>query len=295
MQETKVIELKSDLEDVRDYIEKNFYLTSAGSKGNFAWQLKKEGSVATAYSSGKIVLQGSDEKTIKKIFLELNQKFGAGSERFIPHIGVDEAGKGDFFGGLVIAGVFVDSVKTRDRLLEIGVQDSKNLRNTRAIKIKKEILNLSEFVEVINISPAKYDELHAGFKNVNKMLAWGHARIIENLLEKIPDGVCPKAVIDQFSKKKSRVIEALMDRGSEIEVEQRHKGEDDIAVAAASIVARGAFLESMDKMDDEYNFHFPLGASNVIQSGQKFVKEFGVEKLNDVAKVSFRTSQKVLA
>jgi ribonuclease HIII len=301
LQVTNVVQIKDVDESVLDEIEKflgarfGLVADSTNKKGNYYWQIKTNGCSATAYKSGKIVLQGEKKKLISEVVAQLNRKFNKDTAPFVPHIGVDEAGKGDFFGGLVVAGVFVSDFKIRDELLSAGVRDSKTLRNSQAIELKDKILNLCRFVDIINIYPSKYNQLYKKFRNVNKLLAWGHARVIENLLEKIPKGVCEKAIIDQFSKSKARVRNALMDKGRLIELEQRHKGESDIAVAAGSIVARGIFLESMKDMNNQYDFEFPLGASNVIDAGRKFVEEFSPEKLSEVAKVSFRTSQKVLA
>lgn len=294
MQLTQVLDLNGHLDVAKIYIERNYALLESGSKGNFVWQLRDDGISATAYASGKVVLQGGKVQKIKELFTDLNKRFGAGTEEFFPHMGVDEAGKGDFFGPLVVAGVAVVDVKTRDRLLEIGVRDSKLLGNKQVLEMKKDICEYNNFVDIVIISPAKYNQLYKKFKNVNKLLAWGHARVIENLADKLSDGVCRTAVIDQFSKKKSRVLDALMENGRNMKIIQKHGGESDIAVAAGSIVARGTFLDQMRKMGEEYDTSFPLGASNVIEVAREFVKQNGEDVLKDVAKVSFRTTRKVL-
>ncbi len=294
MQLTQVLDLNGHLDQAKIYIERNYALLESGSQGNFVWQLRDDGISATAYVSGKVVIQGGNVKKIKNLFSELNRIFGAGSDEFFPHLGVDEAGKGDFFGPLVVAGVAIVDVKMRDKLLEIGVRDSKLLTNKQVLEMKRSILRSNNFVDIVIISPSKYDELYKKFKNVNKLLAWGHARVIENLADKLPDGVCRTAVIDQFSKKKSRVLDALMENGRNMKIVQKHGGESDIAVAAGSIVARGTFLDQMQKMGEKYDTIFPLGASNVIEAAQEFVKQKGEDALKDVAKISFKTTRKVL-
>src|SRR5881275_690862 len=114
-------------------------------------------------------------------------------EMFEPHFGVDESGKGDFFGPLVIAGVYVDREIAR-KLLDAGVQDSKRIGSDARIgaladSIRKTSMGL---FEVVLIGPAKYNELYTKFGNLNKLLGWGHARVIENLLAKKPD--CPRSL-----------------------------------------------------------------------------------------------------
>ena len=106
---------------------------------------------------------------------------------------------------------------------------------------------------------------------------------------------CESVVIDQFASSKSRILNEVGQLGIKLNVNQFHKGESDIAVAAASIIARGIFLEEFKKMNEEYGFSFPKGASDVINSGIEFVQKYGREELRKVAKVSFRTSQKIFA
>ena len=106
---------------------------------------------------------------------------------------------------------------------------------------------------------------------------------------------CESIVIDQFSSSKNRILNELGEFGKKVNIKQFHKGESDIAVAAASIIARGIFLEKFENMRKEYDFHFPKGASNVIDSGISFIKKHGKEELRNVAKVGFKTTQRVLA
>ena len=105
---------------------------------------------------------------------------------------------------------------------------------------------------------------------------------------------CSYIVVDQFSAAKSRVVNELGELGKSVELIQFHKGESDIAVAAASIIARGIFLQEWDKMNEKYNFVFPKGASNVLDGARLFVSEHGVEELRNVSKIGFRTTQSVM-
>jgi ribonuclease HIII len=126
--------------------------------------------------------------------------------------------------------------------------------------------------------------------NVNRILGWAHARVIENLLKENAD--CRLAVADQFGDP-DYIGRSLMERGKRIELIQVHKGEWDIAVAAASILAREAFLKSMAKMSEDFGMEFPRGASEVIEVAREFSERYGKEKLNAVAKMHFSTSNKL--
>src|SRR5438876_9383597 len=158
---------------------------------------------------------------------------------FEAHFGVDESGKGDFFGPLVVAGVYVDRGIAR-RLVDAGVQDSKRVGSDARIRALAETIRkgTAGLFETVLIGPERYNELYQKFGNLNKLLGWGHARVIENLLAKRPD--CPRALSDQFAD--ARVVEqSLLRHGRKINSEQRPRAEPDIAVAAASSLAREAF------------------------------------------------------
>jgi ribonuclease HIII len=128
---------------------------------------------------------------------------------------------------------------------------------------------------------------------VNTVLAWGHARVIENLMEqRAKMNPAPvRAISDQFAKDKNTVAKALMSLGKEIELVQRHKAEEDLAVAAASILARDEFVSRLRKLGQPYGVEFPKGASaKVDQVAKEFVTTRGADELRKVAKVHFRTA-----
>jgi ribonuclease HIII len=213
-------------------------------------------------------------------------------EMFEPHLGVDESGKGDFFGPLVIAGVYVDRGIAR-KLIDSGVQDSKRISSDMKIRaladtIRKTSLGL---FEVVLIGPAKYNELYDKFGNLNKLLAWGHARVIENLLEKKPD--CPRSLSDQFAD--ARLIEQSLGRhGRKIDIQQRPRAESDIAVAAASILAREGFINWLERESKKLGMRLERGVSPAVKTAaEKLVREKGAEGLRQVAKIHFRTAHAV--
>src|SRR5436309_16111275 len=146
-------------------------------------------------------------------------------------------------------------------------------------------------IEVVLIGPAKYNELYEKFGNLNKLLAWGHARVIENLLAKKPD--CPRSLSDQFAD--ARVIEqSLLRHGQKIDIQQRTKAESDIAVAAASILAREGFINWLDRKGKELGVRLERGISpGVKETAKKLVEKCGPEVLREVSKVHFRTAHEI--
>lgn len=214
-------------------------------------------------------------------------------EMYQPHIGVDESGKGDFFGPLVIAGVYLDGDVARC-LRDLGVMDSKRIgSDERIFKLAAEIRATRGLVwEVISIHPERYNELYVKFGNLNRLLAWGHARIIENLLERVPG--CPRAISDQFANP-TVLQRALQQRGRGIELVQRTKAESDPAVAAASILAREAFVGWLKSQSQHYTLEIPKGVSqSVKQVAAHLVKKHGSDVLKLLGKLHFRTSTEIL-
>jgi ribonuclease HIII len=213
-------------------------------------------------------------------------------EMFEPHFGVDESGKGDFFGPLVISGVYVDRGIAR-KLLNAGVVDSKRITSDNRIRALAETIRKTSqgLTETVLIGPAKYNELYEKFGNLNKLLGWGHARVIENLLAKKPG--CQRSLSDQFAD--ARVIEqSLLRHGRKITIEQRPRAESDIAVAAASIIAREGFINWLERKGKELGLRLERGVSASVKEGaRKLVETKGADVLREVAKVHFRTAHEI--
>ena len=205
------------------------------------------------------------------------------------HIGTDESGKGDYFGPLVVAAFHLP--EGQDKVLaELGVRDSKLLSDKRCRDIA-ETLKAGFRHAIVVIGPEKYNELHARMHNLNKMLAWGHARAIENILSAVP---CTRAVTDQFGDERF-VREALFEHGRTIELEQRTRGEEDPAVAAASILARAEFLWRLKILGREWGMDLPKGAGPPVEAAAvRFVRTHGKDALGKVAKTHFKTTERVL-
>lgn len=244
----------------------------------------------------KLMVQGKKAAEFIEFTLEPEilgeSMFEEKSEEFSPHFGIDESGKGDYFGPLVIAGVYVDD-KIASGLLKIGVCDSKLVQSSVRIRSLAAAIRKTPGIswQVVSIGPEKYNELYASFRNLNNLLAWGHTRVIEGLLEKVPN--CPRSLSDQFAHA-SVLKRALAQKKLSIQLDQRTKAESDVAVAAASILARERFVNWMDETSTAAGVKLHLGASKqVVVAGKEFVKKHGVEMLGKVAKLHFKTTQNV--
>lgn len=251
----------------------------------------------SAYLSGKLVVQGKGTRDFVQFILEpeVLKEVRLGYEEILTEpsearIGIDESGKGDYFGPLVIAGVFVtpDLEKT---LRAAGVKDSKLLSDARAKELRR-LIKKTCVHSVVAVGPERYNQLYPTMGNLNRILAWGHARVIENILTKVN---CRKAVLDQFGHK-DLVLGALMKKGRNIEVSQRHRGEEDLAVAAGSVLARAEFLIRLEKLAEEMKVELPKGngKAHIIPAARKIVAKLGLEALVKVAKVHFKTTREVM-
>lgn len=205
------------------------------------------------------------------------------------HIGTDESGKGDYFGPLVVAGIFILD-EQQDVLKELGVRDSKKISDNRIRQIA-DLVRKGYKHSIVAIGPEKYNQLYEKLRNLNRLLAWAHARAIENILEEVP---CGKAITDQFGDRLF-VENALMKRGRNIQLVQMPKAEEDLAVAAASILARAEFLRRMHFLSQDIGIELPKGSSPLAEeAGLKLVKRFGADVLDKVAKKHFKLTPKIM-
>jgi ribonuclease HIII len=206
-------------------------------------------------------------------------------------IGSDESGKGDYFGPLVVAAFFMPEGQ-EEVLRELGVRDSKLISDARCREIAATLKRAYPHHSIVAVGPEKYNELWAKLRNLNRLLAWAHARAIENILERVPAG---KAVTDQFGDERF-VRQALLQKGREIELVQMPRAEEDPAVAAASILARAEFLIRLHVLSKDVGVELPKGASAQVEAAAvKLVREKGPDVLDRVAKTHFKTTVRVLA
>lgn len=254
------------------------------------------------YESGKLVVQGKGTQEFIEFVLEpeilkevkLGYETVLNPDLLLPRFGVDESGKGDFFGPLCIAGVYVNEAVI-GAWKDQGIRDSKNISSDKKIHELADLIRKTPgcVVDSVVVGNEAYNRLYGRMKSVNTLLAWGHARVIENLMGKRyqmnPAPV--RAISDQFAASKTVIEKALMTGGRSIEMVQRHKAEEDIAVAAASIVARDEFVKGIAKLEQQYQVKFPKGAGTLVDAAAKqFVETRGAGELVKVSKVHFRTA-----
>ena len=238
-------------------------------------------------------------------------------ELFSAHVGSDESGKGDYFGPLVVCCAYTDE-KLSEEMQKLGVKDCKQMTDKAVLTVGAALRNLlgPTGYAVVKLGPAAYNRLYAKIRNINRMLAWAHGTAIEELLEKRPG--CDRVVVDQFAPTEATILRALKSRGKAAKVEQRHKAESDIAVAAASVIARELFIRDILKMSEDADFNFagkglsseqqanrsteqvfkvPMGSSDprVRELAEEMVRKNGPTWLMNHCKAHFQTTDKVLA
>jgi ribonuclease HIII len=204
--------------------------------------------------------------------------------------GVDESGKGDFFGPLVVAAAAV-SVLERPLLDDLYVRDSKKMTDNRALTIAAQLKKHIPH-SIVVIMPEKYNQLYLKIGNLNKLLAWGHARAIENLLEKVN---CDRVISDKFGKEEL-LERSLLEKGRTVPLIQQVRGEAELPVAAASVLARAEFIGCLARLSEKWHQQFPKGAAPQVDlAGKKFVEQHGEAELSQVAKMHFKNLQKIRA
>jgi ribonuclease HIII len=250
-----------------------------------------EGVVATLYLSGKLVIQGRSATLFVARYLEgLGEnppgRTKARGEVSGTTIGSDEAGKGDYLGPLVVVAFKVDA-EARGRLREAGVVDSKKLSDEKVLRLANYLRERFEHAAE-TLEPPEYNREHARSGNLNLMLADLHARAIRKLAE---PGT--RVVVDQFADEK--LLEERL-RDLELCLEQRPRGEREVSVAAASIVARALFVERMHALSEEFAVDLHKGAgAPADRAAREFVAIHGMQALDRVAKLHFKNTKKLAA
>lgn len=256
---------------------------------------KKTGISCTLYNSGKLTVQGKNSKEFIEFYLEpeilhdFSYSHPMANLDLTPRIGIDESGKGDVFGPLCTAGVYANGEQIQ-AMAALGICDSKKLSDIKVTAFAPKIKELCPHA-IIKISPGRYNEMYEQFHNLNRLLAWSHAAAIEELVKRTH---CSKVIVDQFASE--HVVEsALKHKNLAIELTQRHRAEEDVVVAAASILARHTFIEELDRLSKACGVELPKGASPLtIQAGREFVKKHGSHLLPRVAKMHFKTLDAIM-
>ena len=255
------------------------------------------GATVTFYKTGKVLVTGKSDKTVAKKLLDVagvetlapraaSVGAEAGAVTFVARVGTDESGKGDYFGPLVAGAVLIDDPSVEKHLMAEGVRDSKALTSAENVRLDA-LVRRHTVHSVVAVGPEAYNRMYGEMRNLNLLLAWAHARALENVLEQKP---CGRAITDQFGDRKY-VENALLARGKLVRLEQRPRAEADPAVAAASVLARAEFVRRLDALSDEWGMRLPKGAgTDVLQAARTFVRRHGKDDLAKVAKLHFRTT-----
>lgn len=242
----------------------------------------------------KTIIQGNNSS---KEFEELNGLINGNyilefknnlTDNYDEYIGTDETGKGDFFGPLIIAGFYVDE-EIQKFLLNLGVKDSKELSDPKIDELAKIIkTKFPKNYSIVIINPEKYNQLYNEFKNLNKLLNWGHSKVIENLY---PIFKPQTIIVDQFSKTPLNI--SLKNNFANVNFIQIPKAEKYVGVAAASILARNELNKWFNKKNYD-GYHVLKGASKEVETSAKniFIK-YGKETLEKLVKMHFKTAQKI--
>jgi ribonuclease HIII len=255
------------------------------------FSLRGEGVVATLYRSGKLVVQGSEvELFVRRYLDELAPGRGAGTARgpiavgARTLIGSDEAGKGDYFGPLVVAAVRADPDQ-RAELARSGVADSKTLSDER-VRVLAPALEQRYPCALEVLDPPEYNREHPRHKSLNPLLAELHARCIRRLAR-----AGDLVLVDKFAHE-SLVASRLEDLP--IELRQETRAEREPVVAAASVIARAHFLDGLRRLSEECAVELHKGAGEPTdRSAREYVALHGREALGRVAKLHFRNTGKI--
>jgi len=238
---------KSEIEELKNYVQK-IGLKKVRPKTEYELLRIKDGKISiVVYKSGKVVHNGTKEsQQVIDAILKKEQIYD-----FI--LGSDEAGKGEWYGPLVVEGVAL----TPDLIMEsrrMGVRDSKSIAKPQLIKLAKNLIKLKFARKLVILKPeiynSKYKEFQSEGKTLNDMLAWAHSAAIKDLLKEIKFSNA-KVVIDKFDFQKTEFRLANIDR-TNLEIIQKTKGESEISVAVASIIAKYVFETNVDELNEKY-------------------------------------------
>lgn len=266
----------------------------------FAFKGARDDVNIVAYKSGKVVIQGKGTEAFVQNVIEteitgspeLGYEEVHHPEWYEWHAGLDEAGKGDFFGPLVSCCVIAGEEAVR-AFREAGVKDSKTLTDASILRLEKIILKTKGVVvEKTWAGMDKYNQMMARpGANLNHLLAWYHAKALQRALEKRP---VEWGMVDQFSKTPLTQRQLKKD-GVDFDLRMQTKAEADPVVAAASICARAEYVRQLKKLSTEFGEELKKGVSaKVKEQGRTIVEKLGPHRLKDFAKVHFRTAYEVL-
>ena len=260
------------------------------------FQAQEEDTVITLYESGKAMFQGISADVDASMWAMLqDKKEETNNEEDLYHItsiGSDEVGTGDYFGPVVVCAAYVN-IEDIKFLEELKVKDSKQITDDHIRKIAPTIAKKIDY-ELVVLSNKEYNEKYKTIKNINKIKAIMHNKVLYTLHQRHSD--CNKIIIDEFAKENSYFNYLKEVTNVERNLIFTPKAENkNMAVGAAAILARFTFLEIMDKLSDKYHEPLLKGASSEVdKQAERLIEKYGKEVLEDIAKLHFINTERIL-
>lgn len=278
------------------------------------FQADEADTVITLYNSGKVVFQGVSADIDARMWKEMEQHLNPTKKVEMTNsdqkekkekkeiyidpkiynsssIGSDEVGTGDYFGPIVVTSAYVskDNIKFLEQL---GVKDSKKLNDQKIMEIVPEIIKKIPYESII-LTNKEYNQKYSEDINMNKIKALLHNRVLNNMKSKVND--YDYIIVDEFAK--PYVYYNYLKNSSNVcrNITFLTKGEDkNLAVACASLISRYIFIREFNKLGESIGFFLLKGASDSVDElGVKIVKKYGFDKLNDIAKLNFKNTEKI--
>ncbi|MBQ4634650.1 MAG: ribonuclease HIII [Bacilli bacterium] len=268
--------------------------------------------VVTLYESGKAVFQGRDADLASQYWIE-TEKINAGTVHFTNSddkgkkekkeikrdyklynattVGSDEVGTGDYFGPIVVTACYVNK-ENIPFLEELGVRDSKKLTDEKILEIVPTLVKVIPYNTII-LNNKDYNEKYNANINMNAIKAIMHNRVLNNITNEHND--YEYAVVDQFTYPNAYFGYLKNNQNVFKNITFLTKAEDQVlSVACASIISRYVFIKEIAKISRELKVLVPKGAStSVDECALKVVREFGFDKLKEVAKLNFKNTDKI--
>ena len=285
----------SQVDALADWCEAHGWQLYSVNYAQYAY--RSEGVNLVVYTSGKLVVQGKNTEMFVTDVLEpqITKQLKFGLERlehpewFVPHAGMDESGKGDLFGPLVAACVVADE-EAVDFWLKNGLKESKQVSSdARLFQMEKLVRQPNNvIVELAYAGMVKYNQLYQKFGNLNELLAWFHAKAIENSLKR---RFVKHGLLDQFTK--ADLVSKYLHVDGFV-LDQHVRAESDPVVAAASIVARAEYVRQLKILSDQAGLILPKGAGMQAKEALKvLLTKFDRQELPKFAKMHFKTIEEV--
>jgi ribonuclease HIII len=276
------------------------------------FQADEADTIITLYESGKAMFQGISADVDANIWVDLEKKLNNRNiditenkkekDKYkdelnyyysLSTVGSDEVGTGDYFGPIVVTASFVD--KSNINLInELGVKDSKKLTDEKIKKIAPVLIKEIPYV-TFTLNNKDYNKYQKMGYNMNKIKAILHNKVLYSITNKKEQYNYDKIVVDQFVYPR-KYFEHIMEATEKVtNITFTTKAESKCAsVAVASIISRYIFLLKMDELSKELGMEIPKGAGNSADEvGIEIVKKYGIEKLETIAKLNFKNTDKI--